>query len=434
MIYITCNPYLEKPFPMIQLDNGNGVKISVKGSSLALAQMEPLGTSLNAHGDWKGLFPEIASVIGVPQVTIEFRGCIEDYQLLKTAARSSDTPKVEIITDETKAQRNSPAERKKLLNDELFRNRAYFQCNILREKNLVETCEACKKILLEEIPPVTAVRKIKKKLDEYFLNHFEADKKFLAQEISKLKNETGLKDTPDDKLAAEIDRLLPMIEILRRLMEETSATLKRDIYSITQAAAEEISPSNFDFVAETEINGVKGNRLEESDAAILIEKFWGNILAYCRKINDKMSRAWLEETNCFYLFSTNYKPVEQLIDKIKNTLPEIVLCQEEIQLDIVTMTYDKPSYWAGNEAQQIVIRYADVGKYERDALNLAIKKICDATRQWQIRLNQVVYACKVELERYYENFRRMSDLLNMREILYELRTLTKKLTALDWEE
>ena len=441
ILYITCNPYSENPFPKIQFDSGDGKKKSL--SSLATAELEPLSESLIPHDDWAGLFPTINKALGISQVKLVFKGCIEDYQMLKQAADSCNGLTVELVTNKMLASKNSPAVRKEFLIERL--NSGNFKYELLNGNALSETLTACQKILVENISSVEAVVKSKATLDKYFLEHFMDDKKFLEQTLLKLKAEAEIEDIPEDLF-------LPIVKSLKEFLQELINTMSKMINHninlnwIMVTISTEILPPKFDYVAETEINSFKGEWLEESDATILMENFLKNVSTYCTATGDTVARVWLEILNSIrddfeYLYGNKYygycsyhwKHGMHLLKDFKRVLPDINT-DLEVKLVTVTEEYDKPSYWAGNSAQRIVKKYVDIGKYECDALNLAVEKISEGMRCWQINLRGLFYSYKSYMEQYVEKFSHTIELIALQKRLNELRLLTEKLTLLDWEE
>lgn len=157
ILYITFNPYSERPFSKIQFDNGYGQKQSFDSfSSLTRFELESLRKSLNAHDDWEGLFPTIKKELGVSIVRIFFTGCIEDYQMLKQATDSNEVLTIEIVTNEELAKNNSPVVRRECF--ARFLNDAHFIFGLLNNKKLFEIIKDCQEILCKKgSSPLVAV-------------------------------------------------------------------------------------------------------------------------------------------------------------------------------------------------------------------------------------------------------------------------------------
>ena len=441
ILYITCNPYSENPFPKIQFDSGDGKKKSL--SSLATAELEPLSESLIAHDDWAGLFPTINKALGISQVKLVFKGCIEDYQMLKQVADLCNALTVELVTNEMFAEKNSPVKRKEILFERL--NSGNFKYELLNGNALSETLTTCQKILEEDISSVEAVVKSKATLDKYFLEHFTDDEKFLEQTLLKLKAETAIEDIPEDLF-------LPIVKSLKEFLQELINTMSEMINHnmnlnwIMLTISNGILPPKFDYVAETEINSVKGEWLEESDATILRENFLKKVSTYCTATGDAVARVWLKILNSTrddfeYLYKNEYygycsyhwKHDMHLLKDFKRIHPDINT-DLEVKLVTVTEEYDKPSYWSGNSAQRIVKKYVDIGKYECGALNLASEKISEGMRCWQRNLRGLFYGWESHIEQYVEKFSHTLELTELQKQLNELRLFTEQLTLLDWEE
>ena len=283
ILYITCNPYSERPLPKIQFENNDGQKQSFDSlSSLKRFEWEPLRKSLNAHDDWEGLFPTIKKELGVSKVRIIFSGCIEDYQMLKQAADSNEVLTIEIITNEELAKKNSPEERRKCLSK--FLKDAHFIFGLLNNETLFETITDCQEILCKKDNSLlTAVLESKEILSEYFLSHFVRDERFLNAEIQNLLKEAEIENCDEGFLR-------DLLHCLPQWFHNLPYWLNRATYCAVNIQTYNALMSKFwrwlrcHNVANIEINNIKSNWIEKIDAEIFMEECNLRVKDFCQEI------------------------------------------------------------------------------------------------------------------------------------------------------
>lgn len=269
MMRMICNPYDEKPFPKILIDN----KPLTPNSSLARVENKPLQESLYPSSGWKGLFQTIYSSLGIDRLKLEFYGSLKDFTLLKNAyelfVKSNGKLTVDFIVDRKLAADISPDYRKQFLLDWLmdleYKYLDEFHCKSCTLKKCINL------LSYEKTSDVEKILKCKSFLEKYFRENFQDDANEIRSYIERL-NRIRTKRFENGQplsLTEARERYL----LAHELCESLSLMSSKAVQEICNFVEGTAWPKPDFFLAKTEIGGNAGYWLEDIDASIQIEKF-----------------------------------------------------------------------------------------------------------------------------------------------------------------
>ena len=445
MIYMTCDPYAEKPFPKILIDSGDGIPRPLTANSpLARVENSLLQENLYPCDGWKGFFQTVYSTFGVDSIMLEFRGCVEDFQLLEDAYNSFSKviPKltVNFVFDSQLAADISPNFRKDFLLRKLNYLKDTKQYWRWRSKNFDATLEQCIEILRsEKNSDVEKVLVCKSVLEEYFQKYFDEDEKYRLDCISL--NQDRAKHFENDNclsLKDSHERYQLLNGLYEHLKQQESTTVEEILKKVETAKWPEPDYS----LAKIEINGEEGYWLEESDALLYIKKFQLAAQSCCKDLGFRIIDLWAETVEtCLYNRST-YAYVENL-DELYNdsylkSLEERFRQYIWSKWNYFNVTQKKcvvieniPSYWPGQEARKIVRTYIEVVKYEEEFLKEVQAKFSKQIDNYQESQISSIEYWRDDLKNYAQIINILETAKYFSERIKELREITEHLTSID---
>ena len=436
MICIICDPYAEKPFPKILIDDGTGIKRPLTpNSSLARVENKPLQESLAPSGDWKGFFQTVDASFGISQLILEFIGSEEDFKLLKDAYTSfaavNDNLTINFVIDLELAANISPTFRKNFLLDWLKDFEEFcFRLRGLEELYLKsDVLKKCIEVLIHvENSDAEKILECKNVLEGYFCEHFHSDKENIESYIENL-NQIRSEEF-------ENGHLIPLTDARQRCQscDELRKYLSYSASKVAENLSELIKYTDWqepDFTfAKTEIDGKIGYWLEETDASIQIEKFrstvkkcyynlietclsdWSNVI---QNFGDRKSDAYLDR----WAKRFEHCGVRKNFDSFN------------VEQTKCTVTDCVPAYFPGQTARQITRIYIEVVKYETDFLNAVRTKIFEQSESFVSNVNSVSDSWRFDLQNYMEIVWRLEETEELSRRLEKLCSITKRLTSID---
>lgn len=429
ILYITCNPYLKKPFPQIAIDWGDGNKKPLSPeSSLARVEMEDLHKSLTRHGDWEGLFPMIAYTLGISEITIVFRGSYEDYCDLQETYdlyAASHLFSVKFEVDEELAKNVSPVWRRQFL---------YFWFKRWKEiswkSRLDDMWKACGDYLASDsISPAESVVRSKDIMERYLWEYLPEEEKEWDGELKKLyKSLEGY----EIKLQVSTEQAKTRLEQLRDLLAGFPETIKK-LESMMNDAMENVEPPQSSKLVEMEINGEMGSWVEEEDAFIFIERFRAKALSYYRTIQEQWIEIWKNQLQELER-NGNDEGTDQCVS---NCLQEFSACVPgddpvlEVPLSECREESVVPSYWGQDAFRKSVRNYIDVFAYENDLLVSIRTQLNGEGECWRKKLFRILEIWNGYLTDYSSIIQQILVLEERKHYVSGIRKIAEGLISID---
>lgn len=439
IIYVTCNPYLKKPFPKIQIDYGNEIKKNLSANStFARVEKYPLSDILNPKGDWKGFFQTAHSAFGVDNLELVFNGSWEEYQILLQSYDSyvsvnKNPLAVEFVVDAELAKNISPEFRKKFLVDQL-KDIKYFldqinECYLLND--VIINCLDC----LQRTASSDAqnILECKLTLDKYFDEFLEKDIQkndliITNMNIERYENyEKGL-----TKLSLH-DSMRRCYDLIQFCLFLKNTVIETELGKISQ----EIFPALDDYLAKRKFNNFLGHWIQERDALIFMETFRLRVQSCCDNFNIIISnfgdKIWnyLEEKNLRHRRSEN--PADLYLENWLN-----LLFGETFKFSTADVTPIKikeihrvPDYFGSNAEREIERTYIEVVKYESAIVNETVNQIIENFKLWKEDKFKLLEKWQENLKKYQELIEDIIKIEKFREYVEDLNSRTKNLTSID---
>ena len=451
---MTCNPYDEKPFPKILINE----KKLTPNSSLARVEKKPLQDSLYPSSSWTGFFQKAFSSLGVNEFTLEFRGTLEDFRLLKDAydsfANVNCNLKVDFVFDSALAADILPEFRKNFL---------YNKLKLLKEtgwewhsENLNAALEKCLEFLAhEENSDTEKILACKSVLEEYFRENFEKDKNDVwrqnrIENLNRWRREKFENGQQLSLIAANI-RCSTLFGFHSRLCGEHAgldgelskisgemANIIYECYFGKMLLQEERNPASLNcpepdyFLPKIEINGVTGYWIEETEALILKEKFRSALQAYYDDLKTYHALRVQNLLNCLNEHTSDFY-LNEWMERFRNNC----YVQENItSFDVpdtkCTVTDYVPAYWEGQEARQITRTYIDVVEYEQEYRSKFISAMKDKlVINFMSNVSKFFFCWEKDLDEYREIIKSLESAEEFSQRMEELRKITERLTSID---
>lgn len=429
-LYLICNPYLEKPFPRITYDWGDGnIRSLSSESTLARVEKEDLQKSLTKHGDWKGLFSMMVSTWGISEITIDFRGSYEDYCDLKeayTIYAQNHSFSANIIVDMELAKNISPVIRRQILLRQFERWK-----EISWESELRDVCNTCKDYLTSDsISPTESVVKSKDTMERYLREYLPEEEEEWDRELERLYER---RNSCEIKLQISTEQAETGLVQLWNLVSFISDAMIKKLEPMMNTVVEKVDPPQFSKVLELEINGEIGHWIEEEDAFIFMERFRAKALSYYRAIQEQWIKIWknlLQEMEQIGHDDSTEQYISAFLQKFSACVMEddpdlqvpICECREE---------YVVPAYWGQDMFRKSVRNYIDISAYETDLLASVQTQLYENGACWREKLFKLSDMWKDVLTEYSNIIQQILTLENRKHYVCGIRKITKGLTSID---
>ena len=422
-----CNPYAEKPFPKILIDN----KPLTPNSSLARVENKPLQESLYPSSGWKGLFQTIYSSLGIDRLEFEFCGSLKDFTSLKKAyelfVKSNGKLTVDFIVDRELAADISPDHRKQFLLDWLMDLRHKYLDEFNCNSGALQKCIHF--LSCEKTSDAEKILECKSFLEKYFREQFQDDANEVRSYIGRLNRIRTKK--------FESGQLLSLTEARKRwlLARELCDCLSLLSSTVAQEISDEAEVTAWTkpdfFLAKTEIGGNAGYWLEETDASIQIEKFRLAV----KKCYGVLIKAYQSSDWLFKIQNLREEKLEAYFDK---WVEKFQCCRALKNFDSFdaertkcTVTNDVPAYFPGQTARKVIRTYVEVVEYEKKFLNAVKKGIAEQSATFLSNVNAILDAWVKDLENYQRVLNRLEKAEEFLRLIEELCGITKRLTSID---
>lgn len=429
-LYLICNPYLEKPFPRITYDWGDGnIRCLAPESTLARVEKEDLQKSLTKHGDWKGLFPMMVSAWGISEITIDFRGSYEDYcdlQEAYTIYAQNHSFSADIIVDMELAKNISPVIRRQFLLRQFSRWE-----EISWESELRDMWKTCNDYLTRDsISPTESVVKSKDAMEQYLREHLPEEEKEWDWELERL---YGKRNNCEIKLQIPTEQAETGLVQLWNLVSFISDAVIKKLEPMMNAVVEKVDPPQFSKVLEMEINGEIRHWIEEEDAFIFMERFRAKVLSYYRTIQEQWIKIWkniLQEMELVGRDDGTEQYISVFLQKFSTCVMEddpdlqapICGCREE---------YVVPAYWGQDMFRKSVRNYIDISAYETDLLASVQTQLNENGAFWREKLLKLSDMWQDVLAEYSNILQQILTLEKRKHYVCGIRKITEGLTSID---
>ena len=407
IIYITCNPYSQNPFPYIEYDLGLGggkEKIS-SHSSLGRVEDEPLEKNLSAYAGWDGLFAEAFKIWNLPVHKVIFCGSWEDYCNVRSAYEeysSKNFSKGTTITDNRLAKNISPENRRQFLI-----SRYEHWCSVSYECMFDELWRTCWSILTtQDIISAEKITKVKEEMNKYLQENYPTEKESWSRELENLLNARKLYE---GNLILSTEQAIERLEEFK-VLSKSLLNLKINLANALKAEAKKIVPPKFGEYMELIIRGKRGAWREQEDALRPMQIFRKQVLRYF----DEIKSAW----------------GKFLEEKIRHPLPLTLYSKPNLKIELTTciVTSYRPAYFPGQIAGEVVSHYIDVATYEKNLLASVQKQILEAAEKFSEDLCQFATLLRDDLPNYSIAIYKVQILENRLSCLDEIKFLADKLT------
>ena len=445
MMFITCNPYAEKPFPKILIDN----EPLSPNSSLERVEKQPLQDSLYPSRNWKGFFQTIYSSLGIDKLTLKFIGTAENFQLIKVAYNSfaevSNKLTVDFVFDSELAADILPEFRKKFLYNKLksLKNTGR-EWHSKKFDKALEKClalfifEKHKKVLTlltyEKNSDAKIILTCKSVLEKYFCENFEEDihDAWNQSRIENLNRQRREKFENGRYLSLKESRIrhYSLLDFHHGLCN-SAMHLAHEMTGIICETASLSWPEPDFSLPKTEINGVTGYWIEETDALILKEKFrsalqirYKDLKTYHARRVQKLLGRLNERTSDFYL--KEWAERFQLNCNVQENITYLHVADRKC-----TVTNYVPSYYS-NKVRQVTRTYIEVVKYEQEYKTEFIGAVQDKLiENFALNVHTFSEWWQKDLNEYWEIINSLETAEEFLQRLKELRGITKRLTSID---